>query len=644
MRPRSPSFRARSRGARRPAAARAAAGLALAVAGALLPTRPLAAQGTDTARTRLDAVVVTAARREQRLKDVVVPTEVIGRAEIERTGATDVAALLQQFTGLQVDGGVGGGQGVQLQGMDSRRVLVLVDGQPVVGRVNGDFDLSRLPLAGVERIEVVKGPQSTLYGSEALGGVINIITRPARGARTVEGQVVAGTRGRTDANLGGRAALGPVRLSGDATLRASDLAVGIPGDLGTRSERWTATPALEWRATDRWTLRSSALVSEQSQRYRSGQLFRFVDDAQVGGRVGGEWRRGVHRLAPVLFVSRFDHLSRASTGSEPLAGTGDRDVQSLAEAELTGSTILGAVLIDGGIEARRERIDSDRIPGGRRALDAVEGFTQLTMARGPVTVVPGVRVVEHSQFGGFAAPRVAVLARVSDALAVRASVGRGFRAPDFKELYLSFANPSAGYAVTGNPALRPETSVSGQLGAEWSGARGWWRVNGFTNRFRDFIATAAPDPSGTYTYENIETGRTRGVETEGGLSRGAWRLDLGYTYLEARDADDRPLPSRPAHSGRAALTAPFVAKGSLAATWLVTGRMATGAETADGPVVQPTFERLDLRAMVPLRGGLRALVGVDNALDRRMGRDWPGFTGRLVYGGLSWNADAARAR
>lgn len=628
---------ARSARAHRRAHLRAnATGLALALLGLLAPSVPLAAQATDSVRTRLDAVVVTAARREQRLKDVVVPTEVIGRAEIARTGATDVAALLQQFTGLQVDGGVGGGQGVQLQGMDSRRVLVLVDGQPVVGRVNGDFDLSRLPLAGVERIEIVKGPQGTLYGSEAVGGVINVITRRTAGAHTVEGQLIAGTRGRTDADLGGRTRIGPLRLSGDATVRTSDLAVGIPGDLGARSARWTATPAVEWRATDAWTLRSTGLVSEQSQRYRSGQLFRFVDDAQLGGRVGGEWRRGVHRLAPVLVVSRFDHLARASTGPEPLAGTGERDIQSLAEAELTGSTIVGAVLLDGGIEARRERIDSDRIPGEERALDAVEGFSQVTVARGPFTIVPGVRVVSHSGFGRFAAPRVSVLARLTDAFALRASVGRGFRAPDFKELYLSFANPSAGYAVTGNPSLRPERSTSGQFGAEWSGAPGWWRVNGFVNRFRDFIATAAPDASGTYTYENVERGVTRGVEAEGGVAHGDWKLDVGYAYLEARDAEDRPLPMRPAHSGRLALSAPLGDKGSFAATWLVTGRMATGASASSGPVVQPTFARLDLRAMLPLRGGLRLLAGVDNALDRRMGRDWPGFTGRLVHAGLGW--------
>ena len=635
----------RTRPSRPAAAGRAPArrGAVLALAGAaLLAPVPLRAQQApgDSARTRLDAVVVTAARREQRLKDVVVPTEVIGRAEIARTGATDVAALLQQFTGLQVDGGVGGGQGVQLQGMDSRRVLVLVDGQPIIGRVNGDFDLSRLPLAGVERIEIVKGPQGTLYGSEALGGVVNIITRQARGAATAEAQAVGGSRGRADATVGGRTSLGRLRLAGDASLRRTDLANGISSDLGARSERWTLSPTAEWTASPEWTLRSSALASAQSQRYRSGQLFRFVDDEQLGARVGGEWRRGVHRVAPVLVVSRFDHLARASTGAVPVAGTGERDVQSLAELDVSGTTILGSVLLDAGLEARRERITADRIPGGERSLDAVEGYSQATVARGPVTLVPGVRLVQHSQFGGFAAPKLAVLVRPTEALAVRASVGRGFRAPDFKELYLAFANTSAGYAVEGNPALRPERSTNLQLGLEWSDARGWWRLNGFTNDFRDFIATADPSPDGTYSYENVETGRTRGIEAEASLALGSWRGDVGYTYLEARDGEGRPLPSRPAHSGRAALTAPLPRAGAFTATWVVTGRtpLAVGlSTTADD--WRATFERLDVKATMPVLRGVRVLLGVDNVLDREMGRDWPGFTGRLVYAGLDWKRE-----
>jgi outer membrane receptor for ferrienterochelin and colicins len=628
-----------------------ARGLAIAALGAAVafvpPAAPLAAQQrdsarVDTARTRLETVIVTAARREQRLKDAVVPTEVITRAEIDRTGATDIAALLQQFTGMQLDGGVasfggvGGGQGIMLQGMDSRRVLILIDGQQVIGRVNGDLDLSRFPLAGVDRVEIVKGPQSTLYGSEAIGGVVNIVTRPPSGGLSSELQLVGGNRGRMDGTAGARGTLGRFRVSGDASLRGSDLAVGIPGDLGTRNDRWTAMPAVEFRANDEWTLRSSGLISEQTQRYRFGQLFRFVDDQQLGGRVSGEWRRGVHRLTPLLHLSRFDHLERASTGSRPVPGSGDRDIQSLAEFELTGTTLVGGALLDAGLEARRERINSDRIPGAARSLDAIEGYSQLTFARGPVTVVPGLRLVEHSVFGGVAAPRLAVMWRPRDAFAVRASAGRGFRAPDFKELYLSFANPAIGYAVVGNPELRPERSTSTQLGVEWTTARGWLRAGVFDNDFRDFIAFTG-DPSGAFTYENVERGSTRGLEAEGSLTHEAWRVDVGYAYLDARDGVGRRLPSRPMHSGRVALNAPLPRSGTLAATWVVTGSapITVGLEL-EATEQQPTFDRLDLKATVPVRGGFRLLAGVDNAFDRAVGRQWPGFTGRLVYAGVNW--------
>jgi outer membrane receptor for ferrienterochelin and colicins len=425
-------------------------------------------------------------------------------------------------------------------------------------------------------------------------------------------------------------------VAGDASVRGSDLAVGIPGDLGTRNERWTAMPAVELRASDAWTLRSSGLISEQSQRYRFGQLFRFVDDQQLGGRVSGEWRRGVHRLTPLVHVSRFDHLERGSTGSTPVPGTGDRDVQSLAEFELTGTTLLGGTVLDAGLEARRERIDSDRIPGSTRSLDAVEGFSQLTFARGPLTVVPGLRLVEHSVFGSVAAPRLAVLWRPREALAVRVSSGRGFRAPDFKELYLSFANPAIGYAVEGNPDLRPERSTSTQASVEWTTSRGWLRAGVFDNDFRDFIAFTG-SPSGAFTYENVERGTTRGVEAEGSLSLAQWRADVGYAYLDARDGDGRRLPSRPMHSGRVALNAPLPLDGTLAATYVVTGStpITVGLEL-ESTQRQPTFDRVDLKVTVPVRGGFRLLAGVDNAFDRAAGRQWPGYTGRLVYGGVNW--------
>jgi outer membrane receptor for ferrienterochelin and colicins len=182
----------------------------------------------------LEAVVVTAARREQRLSDAVVETSLIDASELRRSGSPDLAQVLAEQSGLQLDGGTPAGAGVQLRGFDSRRVLVLIDGQPLVGRVDGNFDLSRLPVSMVERVEIVKGPQSTLYGSEALGGVINVITHradsPGWSAGLTSG---AGTQGRLEGGADFRWRRGTVGVSMDGGGRGIELAPGIAGDNGT---------------------------------------------------------------------------------------------------------------------------------------------------------------------------------------------------------------------------------------------------------------------------------------------------------------------------------------------------------------------------------------------------------------------------
>src|SRR5690606_21819321 len=131
----------------------------------------------------LDALVVTASRRLERLADTPVTTELITRRDIEEARVSDLSTLLTQRLGIQLEGGHPAGEGVMLQGLGSERVLILLDGQPVVGRISGTIDISRLPTSMVERVEVVKGSQSSLYGSDAMGGVVNVITRTASAQR-----------------------------------------------------------------------------------------------------------------------------------------------------------------------------------------------------------------------------------------------------------------------------------------------------------------------------------------------------------------------------------------------------------------------------------------------------------------------------
>jgi outer membrane receptor for ferrienterochelin and colicins len=586
----------------------------------------------------LDAVVVTASRREQRLKDAVVPIELVSRAEIERTGAPDVASVLVEQVGIQLEGGTPTGAGVQLQGFGAQRVLILVDGQPLVGRLNGNLDASRIPASMVERIEVVKGPQSTLYGSDAIGGVINIITRrPEAGRSELALQAIGGQQGRAEASGSYLRSRGRLDLSMDAGARTQDFAPGFADVADAYARRAHVAPTLRFRADSAWTFETGGLFVSEAQRYRTGLDFRFADRTQLAWRAAAAWQKGAHRVQPLLYVTRFDHLARSSPGAQPLAGAGDRDRQDLAEFELTYAGRIAGTQVDAGLEARHEAIHADRIPGRDRSLSRVEPYVQATFVRGPVSFVPGARVTVDELWGTTVSPRAALLWRPRQPLALRLTAGRGFRAPDFKELYLDFVNTQVGYAVEGNAALRPEYSTSVAADVEY--VRDAWtaRVNVFRNRFTDFIEYRQ-NVDGVFQLQNVGRGTTQGVETEATLLLGPARVEAGYAFLATRDENTgRRLLGRPRHSGRLGVSGGIGSRLRGSLTGVYTG----STPVALGPTgliagFQPVFIRADARLALRLRAGIEATLGVDNLLDRRLGPEWPGFTGRLVYAGVSW--------
>ncbi len=590
----------------------------------------------------LDAVVVSAARREQRLADAVVTTEIISQSDIERSGASDGASALFEHTGIQIDGGVPTGTGVQLQGFGEERVLVLLDGQPLEGRVNGNFDISRLPASMVERVEVVKGPQSTLFGSDAMGGVVNVITRSPVGAPSMGTlSLTAGSFGRRDANASIVGSEGRFGYSLDGGYRYQDLTPGFADDDYTRSTRWNGRVRASYSIAPELTLESSILAIDDDQRYRTGATnFQFSDNEQRGARIGATWKRGSHSLTPLLYYSRFEHLSRSSATPKPVSDSGARDLQELTKLDLIYSGELDWTTIDAGLELKRERLTADRLRDAKsRSLDAIEPYLQLTIGRGPFSVVPGVRMSWNDEWGRTTTPRLAALYRPIPSLALRASVARGFRAPGFKELYLDYANPQAGYAVHGNPDLRPESSVNTMLGVEWAGHNLYARATGFHNDFRNFIETfmLAGEP-GVFSYGNIAAGRTDGVELETGVTAGRARIEAGYAFLSTRDdATGQELLGRPRHSGRLSLGYAAWSGFDASVAGTITGRVPTQRDR-DGNISESrrSFPRIDFHARQAVIDGVSVALNVDNVFDEEMGDAWPGFTGRMVSVGLTW--------
>lgn len=607
-----------------------------------------ASQSLHVAITRrpvaLDALVVTAGRRVQRLADVAVPTELVTAREIRESGASDLASVLTERAGVELQGGHPVGAGVMLQGLDSERVLVLLDGQPFIGRISGMIDVSRIPTSMIERVEVVKGPQSTTYGSEAMGGVVNVITRsPDASAWTTAAGFTTGNRGRMDVTGNVVGGAGDVAGLLDVGRRSVSLTPGWAGTSGAESSRWDALARMSWNTPFQgMRVEASGLVLDERQRWRSGQLFHFADNLQWSARAGGRLERGRHRLSTTFLATAFEHLSRRATGEEPVPGTGESETQRLFEGELLYGLELGAQALDVGLEARREAIHSDRVAGGRRTDRTLESFAQATVTIGPVTLVPGLRASWSDPWGTHWTPRIAAMVRPVPEVAIRISGGEGFRAPSFKETHMEFLNvgPGFGYTVRGNPELRPEVSRNVTASVEWAGARTHARAQIFRNRFDNFIETRpVGDSSGItiHTYGNVDDGFTRGAEVEGGVAWRGWRAEGGLSLLRAeRSGTGEPLLGRPARSARGTVGYAHPAGLRISLTGVHTGRTPM-RRTDTGTDDRDAFLRFDTRIAVALPAGLEVVAGVDNVLDARPD-DWPGFTGRHLYTGLSWRA------
>lgn len=589
----------------------------------------------------LDAMTITASRREQRLADAIVPTVLISRREIEESGASDVASVLTEQTGVQLDAGVPAGAGVQLQGFGDRRVLILLDGQPLVGRINGNLDLARLPLAMVSHIEIVKGPQSTLFGSDAIGGVVNVVTRRNRIApASIVVSATGGSQGRRDVDVGLTQTLGGVEYSADVGRHETALTSGVSGNDGTFARSWNGRGSADYRLAPGRELFASLFGVLEEQRYRTGQIYRFSDNDQWSGRAGARLQHGAHRLVPLFYVSRFTHLSRGALAPRPVSDSGARDVQTLYEAELAYNGLFSRTAIDAGVELRREQISADRVPGGTRSLDGVESFGQLTLPLGTVSLAAGGRVSHSEQWGTSATPRLAALWRPAEPLGIRASISRGFRAPDFKEMYLEFVNQSAGYAVMGNPALKPERSTSAALSVEWAGSSLYSSAEVFAHDYTNFIQSVLADDAGTYSYDNVGRGTSRGLELDVAATAGNLRGEAGYALLRTRDhATRQALLGRAEHSGRASLALAPRRLPRLSITGIFTGS-APLQRDASGNVIreQAGYARMDIRVAHDVRRDLTLSLGADNVFDRQLGTDWPGYTGRRVYAGASWRA------
>lgn len=603
-----------------------------------------------------EEVVITGTRTPTPRAESPVTTEVISRQDIESSGADTLAQLLEIQAGVQVYQGFGASVGVRLRGHESKHVLVLVDGQRTVGRVGGIVDLQRFPLDRIERVEIVKGASSALYGSDALGGVINLVTRGSRKGLEGDLTVSAGSyvtervsdeRTPLGAAAGALAGLDHLSLDaalglrrGEADVRADLSLLGYdptpatpegPATAGNGMKQAQAGLRGVWKmpghnqieASGVWLSRDSLGTDAPGTGAVMDRLNRTETvDVTVGalGVLHPRWR-----LQSSLHGSWFrDQLRTDQRGTDALDAYSETR-ETLAEARLQ---VLAQPWdrygFTAGVDLLAEDLAADRLVEGdgdrQRGAVYVQGDLRPKWGR-RFMVLPGFRVDADSRFGAFGSPKLAIRVDPAEALSVKMSFGAGYRAPDFRELFLYFENPGANYRVEGNPGLLPERSWGVTLDVETRPhdevtvtVSGWY--DDVTNLIQPTLfqdaTTGTPQ---VFQYANVGRAAVRGASAVVGLGQGPISGSLGYTYVNAWDLDlERPLSGRPAHQATASVRAahkPSGLEGSVRSALVGPRPFDDGDQT----LIAPTYLNFDAQAAVRIRDRVRIFVGVDNLLD-----------------------------
>ncbi len=572
-------------------------------------------------------VVVTATSVPEDENEVGSAITVITRQELEQHESVTVSDVLRSVPGLDVvqQGTPGSLTSLFTRGTNSTQTLVLVDGVRMNSPYFGGYDWSGLTTENIDRIEIARGPFSALYGSDAIGGVVQIFTRP--GSEGVSGRATgeAGNQGQGQGSAFVSAGEGPFSAAGSYRYEAYD------GN----------GPNSDWRQRNG----SASLQARLGDAGRIGVEWGLVD-GEVGnpGAIGGfgypSTARGFTHESRVSVPGNFalsddNHLDVLLAGvqsepayRDPAGGFESQTDARTLQASVSDTARLGNHTLTAFGSWERWKVD-DASNFGVNLDDARTTLwglgAQDTAILGAFTVTAGLRYDHYTTYGDAWSPRGTIAWLSPDRLwKLRASGGTGFRAPSIGELY---------YPFSGNPDLQPEKSVSAEVGGERYIGNGKAEVSLFWNDLKDLIVYDFNSERDV----NVGHARTSGVEI-------GWQqtivpelaVDATYTFLKTEDVQTGdPLLRRPKNSAALGVSWMPIPTLNLSPRLLYVGSRADADPGSGDPITDPSYLRVDLvarwQASANLAPYLRAINLTNHAYEEAAG--YPA-AGRLVSAGL----------
>lgn len=500
--------------------------LAVALAPLCLPSQVFAADESSN-----DVMVVTANRFEQPIKNVIAPISVVTKEEIDAIQAKSIAEVLRRLPGVQVvSGGYGQATEVYVRGTTSRHLLVMMNGVRIGSATLGSADFSQIPLTGIERIELIRGSRAALYGSDAIGGVLNIITAYQPGESVAE--VTAGGGSDGFYQLGG----------------------SVAGGLG---ESGWGKIALKTEGADGFSARKEPFEQDDDGFKNSNVV------AEVGTHVGDHWKlslQGYYHDGESDYDDSYGALHAQSESSlfniAAKAGYSDNKLDSqftVAQNQdenrnsndvsngskiKTERTVVNwqnhyqltdGLELGGGLEWYRDSVSNTGMQYAEDERDNTAVYLTSIYRISDWQFEGSVRTDDNDSYGTNNTWQLATAYNITSELKVSANAGTGFKAPTFNDLY---------WPDSGNPNLKPEESKNYEISLSGTHQLLDWSITGYQSEIDQLIAWAPKDasnPSGDWIPMNVDEAEIQGIELTAGFATGMLYHDVSYDYLDAKD-------------------------------------------------------------------------------------------------------------
>lgn len=483
----------------------------------------------------LDPVVVTASRLKQPLTDTIAHTTVITRKEIRESQAVDLPTLLQREAGVEFvqNGGIGTSSSIFLRGADSQQVLVLIDGVRVGSATLGTTAIENLTLDQIERVEIVRGNVSALYGANAIGGVIQIFTKHGHGLPHGEAQVMVGSHNteRVSASYGGSVnetsfhiGVSQFDTAGFSAIDPRLAPKANPDNDGYRNQSFSGQLTHRIAVGQEIGLRafqSNGTVNFDNA-YGKPTDINYLDSSTATYSVYSTNQFSSFWTSHITLADGIDK-SHSHTNSLPATRFDTNDGQLLWQNDFK---IAPDHVVTAGAERRRERIDSTT-NYTYTARDVKSYMLAYSGRIGPHQLQASTRQDDYSDFGNADTWLVGYGYDVTAHWKVTAMRSSAFRAPTFNELF---------YPGFGNPQLQPEKTYSSEAGLQYAVENHVLRATAFRTQYQNLIQTVLAVPPFTYQAENVGRARVEGTELSYSGRFSGWNVRASMTVQQPRDS------------------------------------------------------------------------------------------------------------